>query len=349
MDDRALTDDLKSLARDLGFAEVGVCAATLAPQMAEFDEWLARGYAGQMRYLPQRRKAYEHPRDVLDGVTRLVMLAMPYRSKPPAAAAAGQGRVACYAQGTADYHDVIHRRLAALAEFLKRERPEARVRGVVDTAPLFERQFARLAGLGWQGKNTLLLNQRLGSWFFLAALLTDATLVCDEPFTPDHCGTCRACLDACPTQAFPQPYVLDARRCISYLTIEHRGPVADETLRKRMAPWVFGCDVCQEVCPWNRKAAAGNEPQFEPLADRNPLDLLELLTLTGKQFRERFRKTPLWRSRREGMLRNAAYVLGGARFRESADRERAIKTLSAAIPGLPPAARDAAAWAIERL
>ena len=178
-----------------------------------------------MSYLPDRAEAYADPNRVLEGVRSLMMLAMPYRTKEPAAGAAGHGRVSRYAWGPVDYHDVIHARLHQLADLLRALVPESKARGVVDTAPLLEREFAQLAGLGWIGKHTLLINKPAGSYFFLAALLTDQELTPDEPFAADHCGTCRACLDACPTGAFPQPYVLDATRCISYLTIELRGPI----------------------------------------------------------------------------------------------------------------------------
>ena len=186
-----------------------------------------------MEYIPRRAAAYEHPKHVLDGVRSLLMLAMAYRTEEPAAPAPGQGMIARYAWGT-DYHDVIRERLHALADFHRELTPGAAVRGVVDTAPLLEREFAELAGLGWVGKNTLLLNRQLGSWFLLAALLTSETLVYDEPITTGHCGTCRACIDACPTGAIVEPYRLDARKCISYLTIELREPIPPE---QRAVDW----------------------------------------------------------------------------------------------------------------
>ena len=196
-----------------------------------------------------------------------------------------------------------------MADCLRDRVPEARVRGVVDTAPLLEREFAQLAGLGWVGKNTLLINRHEGSWFFLAALLTDIELVYDASQETDHCGICRACLDACPTAAFPRPYVLDASRCISYLTIELRDAVPDE-LRPGIGEWVFGCDICQDVCPWNSRSPVSQHAEFLPVGDRNPIDLIGLFDLDEAAFRERFRHTPLWRPRRRGILRNAAIVLG---------------------------------------
>ena len=215
----------------------------------------------------------------------------------------------------------------------------AQARGVVDTARLLEREFGQSAGLGWIGKNTMLINKHAGSWFFLAALLTDQPLVYDAPHTADHCGTCRACLDACPTDAFPEPGVLDATRCISYLTIELRERIPDD-LRAGIGDWLFGCDVCQEVCPWNRKAPQVDAPEFRPGADTNPVDLIELFGMTDEQFRRRFRRTPLWRSKRRGILRNAAIVLGNQRPPQSID------ALVTGLNDAEPLVREACAWAL---
>jgi epoxyqueuosine reductase len=277
------------------------------PGLERFRDWRASGHAGQMRYMTDRAAAYEHPSHVLDGARSLLMLAVNYRTVEPLASGPGQGRVSRYAWG-ADYHDVIRRRLRRLADFHRRLVPGARVRGVVDTAPLLERDFARLAGLGWIGKNTMLVNRRLGSWLFLAAILTSETLDYDEPQPADHCGSCRACLDACPTGALVDAYRLDARRCISYLTIELRGAMPVE-LREPLGDRLFGCDACQEVCPWNRRAPVASETAFRPAPGMNPMELGELFALDEPTFRARFRKTPLWRTRREGLLRNAEIVL----------------------------------------
>ena len=213
--------ELKARAKELGFDLCGICPAVPPPGAGRFQEWIAAGYAGQMHFLPDRAEAYARPQSVLVGARSIVMLAMNYRTAEPAMTQPGQGRVSRYAWGT-DYHGIIRDRLARLADWVRARMPQAHVRGVVDTAPLLEREFAQLAGLGWIGKNTLLLNKQLGSWFFLAALLLDVELEYDAPHETDHCGTCRACLDACPTGAFVDAYVLDARRCISYLTIELR-------------------------------------------------------------------------------------------------------------------------------
>lgn len=336
-----LTRLLKHRAAELGFRLAGVCPAVRPPGADRLDEWLAAGYAGQMSYLADRREAYEHPGHVLDGARSVVMLAMPYRTAPPVAPAPGQGRVSRYAWGDADYHDVIRGRLHDLADALRQEAPGALTRCVVDTAPLMERDFARLAGLGWIGKNTLLLNKPEGSWFFLAALLTDLELEYDEPYPTDHCGTCTACLDACPTDAFPEPYVLDASRCISYLTIELRDhmPVG---LREGVGDWLFGCDVCQDVCPWNGRSPASPLEAFAPRYDGNPMDLAPLFDMDQAAFRARFRHTPLWRAHRGGLLRNAAIVLGNTR------PPGGEATLARGLRDADTLVRAACAWALGR-
>ena len=338
MDRISLTDELKSAASRLGFELLGVCPAVSPEGLSRFHEWLAAGYAGEMHYLPARGQAYAHPRYVLDGARSILMLALNYRTVEPAETQPGHGRVSRYAWG-ADYHDLIRRRLDELAEFLRRQSATARVRAVVDTAPLLEREFAQMAGLGWIGKNTLLLNKHSGSWFFLAALLTDLELQYDRPDPADHCGTCRRCLDACPSGAFVDAYVLDARKCISYLTIESRQPFPRE-LRSSVGDWIFGCDICQEVCPWNHKAPTTDEPGLQPPKGQTSLDLVELFELDASAFRARFRHTPLWRSKRRGLLRNAAIVLGN---------QVAPQALDALVRGLTdeePLVRGASAWAL---
>ena len=268
---------LKARAGELGFDLCGICPAVPPPGAGRLQAWLAAGYAGQMHYLPDRADAYARPQSVLAGARSIVMLAMNYRTAEPIAPQPGQGKVSRYAWGH-DYHEIIRDRLAKLADWVRGRMPQVQLRGVVDTAPLLEREFAQLAGLGWIGKNTLLLNKQLGSWFFLAALLVDAELEYDLPHETDHCGTCRACLDACPTNAFVDAYVLDARKCISYLTIELRDAIPAQ-LRPGLGEWVFGCDVCQDVCPWNHRAPLTMEPAFNPGEGMNPLELAGLFFL----------------------------------------------------------------------
>jgi epoxyqueuosine reductase len=341
MDRAELTRKIRQNAHELGFSLCGVCRAVSSPGAARLNDWLAAGYAGEMHYLADRREVYSDPNRVLDGARSVVMLAMNYRTAEPARPEAGQGRVSRYAWGDADYHDLIRERLNQLAKHIIDLSPRTRVRGVVDTAPVLEREFAQLAGLGWIGKNTLLLNRDAGSWFFLAALLIDVELDYDLPHQSDHCGTCRACLDACPTDAFPQPYVLDASRCISYLTIELREAIPRE-LRTGIGDWLFGCDVCQDVCPWNSRAPLSAQAAFEPRADSNPMDLIALFDLSDDAFRARFRNTPLWRPRRRGILRNAAIVLGNRPV------PRAIPALIRGLNDAEPLVRGACAWALGR-
>lgn len=336
----SLTAALKEESARLGFDLSGAVAAVTPPGIERFERWLADGFAGRMYYMADRAESYRHPRHILDGVRSVLMLATCYRTVEPTEPAAGQGRVSCYAWG-ADYHEVIRRRLHSLADFHRRLVPDAEVRGIVDTAPLLEREFAQLAGLGWIGKNTLLVNRQFGSWIFLAALLSTEELQYDEPLGTDYCGSCRACIDACPTGALSEPYRLDARRCISYLTIELQDSIPTE-LRKPVGDRLFGCDVCQSVCPWNSRAATTDEVNFRPLEGMNPVELAELFELDEAAFRKRFRHTPLWRARQCGILRNAAIVLGNR------PHEAAVPALKRGLQYDEPAVRSACAWALER-
>jgi len=338
----ALTRALKAEARRVGFELVGVAPAVSPPGLPKLHEWLAAGFAGEMQYLPRRAAAYEHPRHVSPSVRSVVMLAMNYRTEEPQPAEANEGRVARYAWGTADYHDMLRPRLRQLSDFLHEQRPGCTTRGVVDTAPLLERDFARLAGLGWFGKNTMLIHKRAGSWLLLAGLLTDLELEVDAPHETSHCGTCTRCLDVCPTQAFPAPYVLDARKCISYLTIELKTSIP-LALRDGVGEWLFGCDLCQEVCPWNRKSPRSDEVAFQPQSDLNAIDALALLRMTREQFDARFALSPLARPGFDGLRRNAAIVLGNRG--DSAGIPCLIESLSDASPLV----RGAVVWALRKL
>jgi epoxyqueuosine reductase len=337
----SLAEAVKFEARRLGFDLAGIAPAVTPSGFSALTEWIAQGFAGTMQYLPNREAAYEHPKNVLDGVKSLVVLGANYRTKDPPEIQPGEARVSRYAWGTTDYHDLLRDRLQRLGDFLHAQKPGCRTRGAVDTAPLLERDFARLAGLGWFGKNTMLINKHAGSWLFLSVLLTDLELAPDEPHDSSHCGTCTRCLEACPTDAFPEPYVLDARRCISYLTIELREPVPIE-LREGVGDWLFGCDICQDVCPWNHKAPLSQERAFEPEADRHPADALEILQLNEQQFPRRFGKTALARPQRAGLLRNAAIVLGNQK------PDNALPVLISRLDDQEPLIRGAVAWALGR-
>jgi epoxyqueuosine reductase len=337
----SVEERLKIEARRLGFELVGIAPAAPADGFERLQSWLERGFAGEMVYMHRHAGLRRHPASVLADVRSVVMVGLNYRVDAARDLDVGRGRVASYALGR-DYHEVLRDKLHELLAWVQRESPGTQGRGVVDTAPLLERDFARRAGLGWFGKNTMLLNKRLGSFFFLGALLLDLELAADAPFQANHCGTCTACLDSCPTQAFVGPYELDSRRCISYLTIELRGPAPAE-LRADMGPWLFGCDVCQDVCPWNRKAPLGRAPELAPHTDLENVEPAEILALSEAQFRTRFRHTALWRAKRQGLRRNAALVLGNTGSSE------AIPALEKAVEDSDPVVRDAARWALERI
>lgn len=338
----ALTAAVKAEALRIGFDLVGVVSAAAPATLADFQEWLRQGFAGEMKYLDRREPAYAHPRHVMPAVRSVIMLAANYRTADPAPAAALTGRVSRYAWNDGDYHSLLRDRLEKLADYVHAERPGCRTRAIIDTAPLLERDFARAAGLGWFGKNTMLINKRQGSWLFLAGLLTDLDLEPDAPHESSHCGTCTRCLEACPTDAFPEPYVLDARKCISYLTIELKGSMPTE-LREGVGEWLFGCDICQDVCPWNNKAPRKNDVAFRPRPDLNPADLIGLLELDEIAFERTFGQSALSRPGRPGILRNAAVVLGNRRD------ERAVPALERALSDEEPIVRGAAAWALCRI
>ena len=334
------TERIKSLGLELGFAHVGIAPAVTPTGFHRLLQWIDKGQHADMQWVERRKEAYRHPDGVMQGTRSVIMAAINYND---GATHAGGGRVARYAWGSADYHDVLKPRLQQLAALLKAERPGARTRVVIDTAPLLERDFARLAGIGWFGKNTMLISRSIGSWFFLGAVLTDVELDYDKPVDQNFCGTCTRCLDACPTDAFPEPGVLDARRCISYLTIEHRKDAIPQDLRNGIGEWLFGCDICKDVCQWNRFAPDETLAEFQHVASMNPVDCRELLRLTAKEFETRFAGSPLSRPGRAGLLRNAAIVLGNAKD------QYAIQDLLAALDDEEPLIREAAAWALSEI
>ena len=335
-----LSQRLKSLGFELGFAQIGITPAVTPTGFHRLLQWIDNGHSAEMKWVERRLDAYRHPDGVMQGTRSVIMAAMNYND---GAMPAGGGRIARYAWGSADYHDVLKPRLQKLAELLRTEVPTARTRVVIDTAPLLERDFARLAGIGWFGKNTMLISRAIGSWFFLGAVLTDVELGYDKPVEQDYCGSCTRCLDACPTDAFPEPGVLDARRCISYLTIEHRREPIPLDLRNGIGEWLFGCDICQDVCPWNRFAPDDTLPEFQHLPSMNPVDCHELLTLSAEQFEIRFKDSPLSRPGRAGLLRNAAIVLGNAKD------SSAEQALISALDDTETLIRGAAAWALGQI
>lgn len=341
MDRETLTRRLKDEAVRLGFDQVGVAPAVAPPRYPEFLSWLDSGQAAGMDYLSRSAEVRAHPERLFPGAKSVVVVSLVYGRNDPTPPGPRQGKVARYARG-ADYHELFWRRLDTLLDWLRAECPGADGRSISDTAPLLERDFARLAGLGWVGKNTLVINRTLGSFTLYGAIIVNVELEPDTPQNVNHCGTCTRCLDACPTDAFTSPYVLDARRCISYWTIEHKGPI-DEAIADRLDGWVFGCDVCQDVCPWNRKAPPGRTPALDPKPGLTTPDLIDWLDLAPSEFAKSLKGTALKRTKRSGLLRNAALILG---TRGSVE---AVPSLIARLDDTDCLVADSAAWALARI
>jgi len=310
----SLSEAIRHQARLLEFDIVRIAPAVSPPGFHPLLKWIDNGYAADMDWIERRQQAYEHPDGVLPGTRSVIVVALNYANEEPPPDASF--RISRYAWGTSDYHTIIRQRLKQLSRFLRDRRPEAWCRPVVDTAPLLERDFARIAGIGWFGKNTMLISRDIGSWFFLGALLTDQVLDYDEAFESDFCGRCTACLDACPTDAFPEPGVLDANRCISYLTIERREKAIADDLATGMGNWIFGCDICQDVCPWNRFAPKSSLPEFQPREELATTTLMDLLQLDARAFDSLFSGTPLHRTGRDAIVRNAAIAAGNQQLSE---------------------------------
>ena len=327
---------VKAEAYALGFDLAGIAPLGPAPTAQEFETWLAKGYGGTMEYLVRGAEARSDTRRPVPAARSAIVTAMNYGGTQPA------GTIARYARGR-DYHDVLREKLQALHRWLEEETGSP-VAGkpYVDTGPILERDLARQAGLGWFGKNTMLINPRIGSFFFIGVLFVDLELEVDSPFRADRCGTCRRCIDACPTGAIVEPRVLDARRCISYLTIELRGDIPAD-LRPQMGDLVFGCDICQDVCPWNvRFSRDVSDAGLAPRAENVAAEPAELLALTDEEFRDRFRGSPVKRARRSGLARNAAVALGNRALPGDAG------ALQRALDDADPMVRDHAAWGLER-
>jgi epoxyqueuosine reductase len=334
-----LEAEIRHAAQQLGFATCRFACVVPPPHAAFFERWLAAGQAGGMTYLERGFAARVDPSRLLAGARTVISLAFRYLappSPPPQWQPHLRGRIAAYAFG-ADYHQVIGARLRELVARIVALRPRARLRPYVDTGPVLEREWGAAGGVGWFGKNTNLLHSDHGSYFFVAELLTDLSLEPDAT-VPDRCGSCTRCLDRCPTAAFRGSYDLDARRCISYLTIEHRGPIPRD-LRSRLGNWIFGCDVCQEVCPWNERLLR-RQPATADAEKLCPW-LPDLLRLDERGFQERFRHSAVRRSKREGLLRNVAVAMGNSHH------PSAVGPLAAALRDDPAAlVRAHAAWAL---
>jgi epoxyqueuosine reductase len=339
---RALEESIRAHAYGLGFDLVGITTLGTMETAPHFEQWLDRGYAGDMHYLPKWAHKRRDSRLPYDGVRSAIVVAMSYGGREPS------GPVAKYARGD-DYHDVLDAKLRELHAWIAAQLDrEVRGRAYVDTGPLLERDLARRAGLGWFGKNTMLVNPKLGSFFFLGALLVDLDLAPDEPFASDHCGTCTRCIDACPTHAIVEPRVLDATKCISYLTIEAKGEIP-LALRESIGELIYGCDICQDVCPWNEKfsrALPEGSPFMarEAIAGKDARKLSrELLEMTQEEFSAKFRRSPMKRAKLRGLKRNAAVVLGNVGTDDD------VGVLTRALDDDEPLVREHAAWALARV
>ena len=342
MADAGLAARAKAFALEAGFDLAGVAAADAPRELAFFAEWVARGHAGELAYLASQVERRSDLRRAFPWARSLLAVGLQYDTPHPYSTAtpAGRGWIARYAWGE-DYHDVMKAMLLRVGERLAAEAGPCRWRAYADTGPIVERAWAAAAGLGAWGKNTCLLHPEHGSWFFLGEIVTELELAPDAP-RPDLCGSCTACLDACPTGALVAPYELDATRCISYLTIELKGAIPEDR-RRGVGRHVFGCDICQDVCPWNRRRRRRGGTPFEPRPGAVAPDLEELAALDDAAFRERFRRSPLKRAKRRGLLRNVAIALGNA----GDLRHRAV--LERLAGDLDPVVREHALWALRRL
>lgn len=298
---------LKSTAKRLGFDFCGIAKAEfLESEAPRLEEWLNRNYQGKMAYLANHFDKRLDPTKLVEGAKTVVSLIYNYYPEKQLPHQSEDIKLAKYAYG-ADYHDVIRAKLTEFLEVLREEVGEINGRSFVDSAPVMERQWARRAGLGWIGKNSLLLNRKMGSFFFLAELIIDLEATPDTPLAKDYCGTCTACIDACPTDAIVQPEVIDASKCISYLTIELKEEIPDEFAGK-MENWVFGCDICQDVCPWNRFSRPHQEPSFQPHPELAQFTNREWREMTEETFKRVFSKSAVKRTKFSGLKRNVAFL-----------------------------------------
>jgi epoxyqueuosine reductase len=303
-----LAGEIKVRAKELGFDLAGIAPAEPSDYRDYFRQWLDDGRAGSMEYLQRRFEERTNPAVYLPGARAVICVAINYHvplEEPPVDDTSPRGRVARYALGE-DYHELIKERLHRLADWVRQAAPEAQTRAAVDTAPVMEKELAARAGIGWLGKNTCIINENIGSWIFLGEIITTLPLPPDAPAV-DRCGTCTRCIDACPTQALTAPYQLDARRCISYLNIEHRQPL-EAAIGEQLGSWLYGCDICQDVCPWNGRAPQSTEPAFQPRFPDGTIDLKQLLGWNDEQYRSNMRGSAMKRVKLPILQHNAALV-----------------------------------------
>jgi epoxyqueuosine reductase len=332
---------LVSFARQVGFDSCRIAACNPPAHATEFRDWLRQGAHGEMDYMQRGEEKRCDPQNVLPGARSMVVLALNYfqgEEPPRRSQTAATGRIARYAWGD-DYHDVIREKLDEIDQFLRSF--EGQQKCYVDTGPILERDHAAQSGIGWHGKSTMLIDERLGTWFFLAEVVTTLELPADEP-VPNRCGTCERCITACPTGAITAPHQLDARRCISYLTIELKGAIPLE-LRPLIGDRIFGCDDCLDACPWNRFAQASRQSAFSARRSTTGISLREYLELNDDQFRGLFKNSPVKRIKRRGFLRNVCVALGNAG--DASD----LPALERAAADPEPLIAEHAAWAIQRI
>ena len=330
-------EQTRGAAQDLGFALCGFARASRARHADALDEWLANGNQATMDWLKRTAEDRADPRRLLPGVRSVVVLATNYFHPDPTPDS-GTGRIARYAWSN-DYHEVIRPRLETLAARMAESGGEQRC--FVDSGPVLERDWAAECGVSWHGKSTMGIHPELGTWFFLSVILTTLEFEPDSPL-PDRCGRCMRCIDACPTQAITAPYQLDARRCISFLTIENKGPIPEQ-FREAMGDRIFGCDDCLDACPWNRFARASRDAALQPRADILQKPLREFLALDDTQFKTLFRGSPILRAKRRGFLRNVCVALGNTGTADD------LPALHQATQDPEPLIREHAAWAVEKI
>ncbi len=346
----SLDATVRKAADAAGFDLAGVASVEDFPELARFPEWIAAGHAGEMKYLESRDDAGQLRRaslkSVLPWARSVIVCAVNYNTANPYSTEVNNpshGWISRYAWSQEDYHESVLRRLRKVEATLKESCGEDRIetRAYVDTGPIVERVYAKYAGVGWIGKNTCMINQQVGSWLFLGVIVTSVELTPDIP-APNRCGTCTRCIEACPTDALIAPYQLDSNKCISYLTIEKRGSIPEE-MRKDLGHQVFGCDICQDVCPWNRKAPATDKPEFQARDGLVNPALAWLAEISQEEFREKFRGSPVKRTKRSGLRRNALIAIGN-----SGDTTL-LPTLERAVHDSDPVISEAARWAKKRL
>ena len=301
----SLSEKIKQKSAELGFHKTGIVRAVpLAEEETRLRQWLAENYHGTMQWLEREPEKRANPELLFPGAKSIVVVALNYFTPHEHEDAAGLGKISRYAWGD-DYHDVLKEKLRALLAFIESEAPSAEGKICVDTAPIMDKVWAQRAGLGWIGKHSNLITKEYGSWVFLGEILLNLELEYDAEIVPDHCGTCTACLDACPTDAIVAPYVVDSRKCLSYATIELRAPDFPDEITENLNGWLYGCDICQDVCPWNRFEKPTAEASFEPRAGNVSADLDEILQLSPEKYAERFRRSAMKRTKLAGLQRNA--------------------------------------------